>query len=233
MKRLLAICPTRNRPDALVEMLTSFHATHSQGTHLLIYISPCDPRYQDYRVIARSLPPDTEMIEGPRRFITETYNIFSTERVYDYYSSVNDDHFFVTPEWDKRLIDVVEAKGKGWGCAMAADKLTDWSKHPHPSGCVISGKIVRTLGYLFYPKLHHIGNDVLLGRLLKDLGLLFEAPEIIIEHRHWSNGYRPMDDNYKWIYGKEEQDYGDAAMKDYLFNQYHTDKKKIQEAMAK
>jgi len=214
-------------------MLCSFVNTRSAGTDLLVYLNDDDPKLSEYDFLKNCSPIlDSHFIVGPKQYITKTYNDFSASGEYDYYSSCNDDHFFVTPEWDRKLIEIVETKGKGWGCAMAADKLTDWTKHPHPSGCVVSGKLIKTLGYMFYPELHHIGNDVLLGKLLKDIGILFEAPEILIEHRHWSNGYRPMDANYKWVYGPEEQNYGEAAMKKYIFEQYEIDKKKILDAMG-
>ena len=84
---------------------------------------------------------------------------------------------------------------------------------------------------MFYPKLHHIGNDVIMGKLFLALGILHGTKDVVIEHRHWANGMRSWDDNYKWVYGREEQDYGNAMVSEYLFNQYEIDFQKLKRAM--
>ena len=199
---------------------------------LLAYISPDDPKYDGYRALT---PPDgCTILSGPRRYIIHSYNaITEANPGYDYYFPANDDHFCVTEGWDEKLVKLLEEKSNGWGCAMAADKLTDWTKHPHPSGCIISKKTIDTLGYMCYPELHHIGNDVIMGKLFGNLGILHGAHDVLIEHRHWVNGMRAFDDNYRWVYSKEEQGYGDGKVMEYLYRQYETDRRKIQEAMAR
>lgn len=213
-------------------MLESWARTISTANEhtLVAYISPDDPAFDEY--MALKLPIGACIEWGQRRYISETYNVLSSDNSFDYFAPLNDDHFCVTPGWDEKLIALLEEKSKGWGCAMADDKLTDWNKHPHPSGCIISRKTIRAVGYMFYPKLHHIGNDVIMGKLYTDLGILHGTKDVVIEHRHWVNGMRPMDDNYKWVYSQEEQNYGDDRVREYLYTQYQIDKKKLQEAMA-
>lgn len=231
-KSILTIVPSRKRPELLAEMMASFVATRSPENDLVVYVSKDDPRYDDY---ARSLPWPERclMVNGPRQYISHTYNMFAEQNPqYDYYAPLNDDHFCITPGWDRKLVELLETKSRGWGCAMAADKLTDWDKYPHPSGCVVSKKTIDALGFMFYPKLHHIGNDVIMGKLFLALGILHGAKDVMIEHRHWVNGIRPMDDNYKWVYGREEQEYGNKMVMDYLYTQYNDDFKKLKEAMT-
>ena len=117
--------------------------------------------------------------------------------------------------------------------AAAEDHLTDWDNWQHPSGCVLSGNIPRTLGYFVWPKIHHIGTDDYFQHLLQGINRLFHVPEILIEHRHWVNGKGLLDANYKWVYGVEEQNYGKAAFLEYYTTQLKQDIAKLKEAMKK
>jgi len=226
-KTLLVIVPSRGRPALCREMVESFLVTKGPLTKMIVYLNDDDPTVGDY-----DLPQseDVRVLVGPRQFIAQTYNQFCVIPA-DYYANLNDDHLFVTDRWDEKLIEICESKGRGWGIACAADKLTDWSTHPHPSGCVISGKMTRVLGWIAPPGTRHIGIDVIQGRICKAIDRLFFAPDILVEHRHWVNGMRPMDENYKWVYGREEQEHGDNAVVAYMHGLFKHDVAKIKAAM--
>jgi len=211
-------------------MVESFLKTKRDGwTRMIIYLNDDDPRLMEY---TNPEHPDIKMIVGPRRYIAEVFNWFSFARRADYYSNLNDDHLFVTEKWDEKLIALAEEKTNGWGIACADDKLTNWAQYLHPSGCVISGKATRALGWIAAPGVRHIGIDVVQGKLFGALGLLHFTKDVVIEHRHWVNGMRPMDDNYKWVYGKEEQDHGEKAVQDYMYEQFEKDKQRLKKAIA-
>ena len=234
MKTLTVICPSRGRPILIRDMLDSFMATSNDSTRMVVYISQEDPALAEYKkTIKKYNPLFVKFVIGPRKHITEVYNMFSVGDSSDYFSTLNDDHFFVTKDWDRKLIEIVETQGQGWGIAGADDKLTNWAECKHPSGCVISGNIVQTLGYLMHPSLRHIGTDTYLMKISEGINRLFLTRDVVIEHRHWINGIRKMDDNYKWVYGKEEQEHGAIAVRNYLFNHYENDIKKLKEAMEK
>jgi len=209
-------------------MVDSFLATIRPGglTKMIVYLNEDDPTLGDY-----DLPKsdDIKVLVGPKKFIAEVFNDFCVIP-FDYYANLNDDHLFVTPLWDEKLIELNEREMNGWGIACAEDTLTDWSKHPHPSGCVISGKAVRVLGWIAAPGTRHIGIDVIQGRLFGALGLLRLDKNVVIEHRHWVNGKRPMDENYRWVYSGEEQGHGDEAVRAYLYGQYKEDLEKLRKA---
>lgn len=226
-KTLLVIVPSRGRPALCREMLESFLATKRPTlTKMIVYLNDDDPTLGDYDLPASD---DVRVLVGPKQFIADTFNQFCVVPA-DYYANLNDDHLFVTPLWDEKLIELNEREMNGWGIACAEDALTDWSKHPHPSGCVISGKAVRLLGWIAPPGTRHIGIDVIQGKLFGGLGLLRLDRNVVIEHRHWVNGKRPMDDNYRWVYSNEEQNHGDEAVKKYLFGEYKTDREKLRKA---
>lgn len=229
-KSLLVIVPSRGRPELCREMVESFLRTKSERTAMVVYLNTDDPKINDYRL---SEDPSIVVLRGPRKYIAEVFNRYSKLNPdFDYYANLNDDHFFVTPGWDEKLIEINEKEMNGWGIACADDKLTDWSKHPHPSGCVISGKAIRLLGWIAPPGTRHIGIDVIQGKLFGGLGLLRFTKDVVIEHRHWINGMRPMDDNYRWVYSPEEQGHGDDAVQKYLYGQFKSDVEKLKRAMA-
>ncbi|MDP3013079.1 MAG: hypothetical protein Q8M92_02470 [Candidatus Subteraquimicrobiales bacterium] len=233
-KTLLTICPSRGRPDIITEMIKSFAETRGDNTDLLIYVDELDPTKSKYLEMIEPfiLERGITLQFGPRLHIVEVYNKFSNEHSYNYYAPINDDHVFLTYHWDEKLIKVVETSGGGWGLAMADDLLTDFTTSMHPSGCVISGNIIRALGYMVWPKLHHIGTDTFLQKICQGVNRLFLVKDVIIEHRHWLNGRRPLDDNYKWVYGGEEQRYGAYAISNYLYNHLPDDIEKLRAAMT-
>lgn len=229
-KSLLVIVPSRGRPELCAEMVKSFLATKGPRTTMAVYLSSDDAKREQY-----NLPwhPDVMEFNGPPKFIADVFNRFSSEIHADYYANLNDDHLFVTQGWDEKLIAINEQEMNGWGIACADDRLTDWAVHPHPSGCVISGKATRALGFIAPPGTRHIGIDVLQGKIFGALNLLRFTKDVVIEHRHWVNGMRPMDDNYKWVYGREEQAHGEDAVRNYLFGQFKEDVRKLQSAIER
>lgn len=236
MSEILAICPSRGRPQVLKEMLVSFFSTMSPGTCLIVYLNDDDPKLPEYKDVIAPFVTDHEMLRvevGPRKYIAEVFNEYFWQFPdFQYYMTMNDDHIYITPNWGEKLAEIVEKQGGGWGIAGADDYLTDWETCQHPSACVISGKMTRALGYIVWPKIRHIGIDTFQMKVAQGIKRLFLTRDVVIEHRHWSNGKRPMDDNYKWVYASEEQNHGLAAVQEYLLTQYHEDIKKINDAIA-
>ena len=234
MKDVLTICPTRGRPHIIHEMIDSFLDTASENNALLVYIHTDDPDLPNYKRLTYKYDFNRiKFLFGPRLHLAEAYNTYATRfHAFDYYAPINDDHVFLTKGWDEKLAEIIETQGKGWGIAGADDKLTDWTKHKHPSGCLVSGNIVRTLGYMIYPTIRHIGIDTYFMKLAESINCLFLTKDVVIEHRHWVNGKRTLDANYKWVYSKEEQSYGMEALQHYLITQYEFDVRKLKKARA-
>ena len=228
MKKLLVMVPSRGRPKRLKEFRESLDRTRSESTNLVIYLNQDDPNLNDYEMIYDEID---RIVVYKRLYLAEAYNyLFQKYPDYDYYSLLNDDHYCITPGWDRKLIEMIEEKG-GWGLSCCEDRLTDWNKFQHPSGMVISGNIPRTLGYMIWPKIQHIGIDCYFKELLTPLGLLFHTTDIVIEHRHWINGKALLDENYKWVYHKNQFQYGMSMVEEYKRTQLNQDVEKIKQAM--
>jgi hypothetical protein len=217
-------------------MLESYFLTKSDETDIVVYLNdddPCVGRYREVCDYASSYP--VRYIIGPRLYLAQAYNLlFERYKDVEFYTPINDDHVFVTPKWDEKLISIIKMRGKGWGLAAANDGgVTAWDVWQHPSGCVISGNIPRTLGYMIYPRMQHIGIDDYFQFLLQGIDRLFYDPDILIEHMHWIVGKAVCDENYRFVYGPEQQAYGRMITDEYLSGQVKRDVDKLKEAISK
>jgi hypothetical protein len=219
--KLLAMCSSRNRPKELVRMLDSFDATHTEGlSEIRVYISEDDPHLSEYRAIPEKYL--TRCLFGPHKYLVEVNNFFSTITYpgLEYYQEINDDHIYHTPGWDQKLIKVIEEKGQGWGYAFGSNGIDQ-----NPGGTVMSGNMVRTLGWFDPPELRHSMTDAARVAIGKWIKRLFYVDEVFIEHRCWHDGLHgfgvkaPWDENMKFVYGNEEISYGIQMAQKHKFDE--------------
>jgi len=228
--QLLVICPTRRRPARCAEMLESFHKTKSKGTEIVVVTAYDDNYVDEYKRVLKGV---NHFVTQQPLHLTEVLNIFSYQLNKDvpYFGEVNDDHFYITKHWDKILIDEIEKKGHGWGVACGTDTVDkNWYTHRHPSAAVISGNIVRALGYFVYPKIQHVGTDMYLRDIGDGISRLFHVPEVVIEHRHYLNNKAEKDENYNWVYA-EQDNYGKDMYRYWRDNVKPSDIEKIKGGM--
>ncbi len=226
--KLLVICATKQRSHRLKTMLESFDKTKSEGTEIIISISENDLRLEEYKKIIKG----RNYIIGELGDFNEVLNYVSHELYPDikYYGEINDDHIYRTKGWDKKLIEVIETKGGGWGIACG-DDLTqkDWYAAQHPSGCIISGNIIRTLECFIHSSIkHYCGDDY-----LKDIGLgisrLFFLPKVIIEHMHYRANKSQEDEVYREVW--DSRFVGEDVYSNWVNTCRDGDIQKLKEAM--
>lgn len=229
MKKLLIICPSRIRPDRIMEMLKSFDETKSEGTDMVIYVSECDPRLEEYKknLVGRNLEI------GKRLPISWVYNYCATKYPdYKYYGEVCDDHVYLTKGWDKLFIDKIEHENYGWGIAFGWGMI-----HPRdvrlPQAMIMSGNIVKTLGYFSTPIITSAYNDRYAQDLGDGCGFLYYMPEVIVEHRHVLNNKAQMDDNYRWVLSSEALELGKKQYEHWRNNFMQENISRVKEAMAR
>jgi len=190
-------------------MLESFDATRTLDTEIVVYISLDDPHLQEYIDALRGRR--WLYFIGPHKYMAEVLNFFSREVFPDceYYQEVNDDHIYQTVGWDKMLVDCILQQGEGWGIACP-NSLID----KNPSAYMISGNIVRLLGWFILPKLRHLFGDCSTTTLGNGLRRLFHVEEAHVYHKCWHAtqfGHDTgalKDENCDWIYSKPEEDHG-------------------------
>ena len=202
--RLLTICPSRDRPELCKRMLESFDTTKTQSdTEIIVYVAEDDPQLGQYKELLKN----RLHIIGVRRQLVKVLNHISCELYPDipFYQEVNDDHIYRTQDWDRMLVRQIELQGNGWGISFGNDLMTNepWHIVRHPSAAVISGNIVRTLGYFVLPELDHLFTDTYLRDIGEGINSYYRRIDIIIEHCHWISKKAEMDDNYKMVYSQE------------------------------
>jgi hypothetical protein len=216
----------------LKEMIESYRMTKTiRDSDLLIYVADDDPRLDDYRALFRIF--GVNHIIGENRTLAKVYN-YITGKVYpdcDYYQEINDDHLYRTSGWDKAFIDKIETEGKGWGIAFGDDRLgVDFNICRHPSGLIISGNIVRTLGYMVWPELDFRGVDSYYRDIGEGIGAFYRMMNITIEHRHWINGLRDKDSNFDAVNSAELCAKGQAVFNEWAKRRKHEDIDRLKKA---
>jgi len=228
--KLLSICPSRDRPELCKRMLESFDLTKSEGTEILVYVSIDDPQIGKYEDLLNG----RLHIFGPRRNLVQVLNYVSCELYPDieFYQEVNDDHTYRTKDWDKELIQAIEVKGKGWGIACGNDLMTNepWEVARHPSAALVSGNIIRTLGYFVYPEIEHLYTDTYLRDVAEGIESLFRLEDIVIEHCHFISNKAVKDDNYNQVYSSESYIYSRKMYQRWVRSQRDIDIQKLNKA---
>jgi hypothetical protein len=197
MGSLLTICSTRQRPARCSEMIDSYEkTTSSKSSRLVVYVWEKDPSLSDYQKI-KITDPRVTIEYGKDRSMVDVLNYFSTAKYpdMDYYSEVNDDHVFVTPGWDKAMMDAIDRKNNGFAIAYG------WTDG-FPTATMHGGKVVRALGYFFPKEYLHTCVDLWLEEIHKGTDILVHLPHVMIEHKHpifkkadWDTVYRESSDN--------------------------------------
>lgn len=222
--KLLVICSTRKRPILAAKMCASFNETKSEGTEIIFYVWEDDPFVKDYKRLLKN----ENVIYGKKRYMTEVLNyITSTYPEVPYFQNINDDHLYLIKEWDKLMLKPLE-KNNGWGISFC--RGVD-EKH-NPNAEIMSGKIVRAVGYYLWPQFRQFGCEPYITHLGNHFNFFFYIKGNIIAHNCINIGAFPKDDNWKFIYG-EDVSHGTGAYNNWVNTKSAEDLNKIEEAMKK
>ena len=108
---------------------------------------------------------------------------------------LNDDHYCITPEWDKRVeemldgTNMVSTNDGNWNFGFRCCGLTAWSM-----------PLLDAAGFPIFPRnLHHYFIDDCWKVIGESSGCWLETMKINIEHRHVLNGKMPADDTFKKV----------------------------------
>jgi hypothetical protein len=194
-RKVVVICPTRNRPERCKEMIESFLATRRGNTSLVCYVSEDDPQLSAYKAMAFGERVSFEF--GPRKTIVEVFNT-APSRDADYFCDINDDHIYRTAGWDLKLIASLESIG-GHGMAYGyTDNL--------PTACMVTANCIRSLGWFFPPGFRHQYVDNAIFDLYHKAEMIVHDPQVMVEHCHPMLGRAPMDSTYSHLKDSAQPD---------------------------
>lgn len=190
-KEIIVIVPSRGRPDNAERLVESWKNT-TQGKSLILFVLDGDD-YQQYNTFVTISGIETVVIPKKRELLTAKLNMFCEdweEEGAEVISFMGDDCVFLTPGWEDRIL---EWQRENKGICYCNDLLQGENL---PNNVFIHNDIVSALGFMAPPVLQHYFIDNYWKDLGIRLGKLKYFPEIVIEHRHWSNGKSQKDETY-------------------------------------
>lgn len=194
MKKLTIIVPSRGRPHLMERLLESWKRT-TLGHSRIVMVLDGDDSYHYNEVHNKYVGTAVELavIFGERRLLTSKLNCFAGDWKEEGSIGVGfmgDDCVFISENWELPIIEWLE---KNVGICYGNDLLQGESL---PNNVFIHTDIIDALGFMAPPELKHYYID----NYWKDLGLRLDKlkyfPNIIIEHRHWSNKKEVKDTIY-------------------------------------
>jgi hypothetical protein len=194
---MIVCVPSRSRPASLRRLIE-----HCRGTKAKFWLrlDEDDPRLREYLFL--SLPLNWHRVIGPRaRAAAAMRELFSAEPNADTYLLLGDDTIPRTPKWDVEL----EKSALETGMSYPDDGIHGPTKVTHP---VVSGALLRELGFWTLPDLTHLFTDTVLEYIGQQLGCLTYRGDIVLEHLHFSTGKSPFDETYRRVdNGRDEACY--------------------------
>ena len=136
---------------------------------------------------ALPLPPGWSLAVGPREPLSGVYNEAYQALRADWWGFIADDVVPKTQGWDRALVSV--AGNDGMAVPAGGHGGT-----PH---FVLGGDLPRSTGWLALPGLDRLYIDTVWADIARARGALRHVPEVILRHRHFSNGLALKDATYR------------------------------------
>ena len=181
------VLPSRSRPHNISRLIAAWYTTGA-STPCWLRLDDDDPCLEEY--CSLPLPGGWAVDIGSRRPLGQIYNeAFSWGRNLAWWGFIADDVVPITPEWDVKLI---EAAGSNRMAVPAGGHDPEGAPH-----FVLGGDLPRRTGWLCLKGLDRLYIDTAWQRLAEAGGALVRCPDVILEHRHFSNGGARMDETYR------------------------------------
>lgn len=206
MTDLVAIVPSRERPEAARTLAAAFAATCTAGTQLVFAVDDNDPTLSDYPLGLVEIFPSRNMGEALHQatMLPIARDAFAV-------AFMGDDHLPRTVGWDQAYLDALRELGTG--LVYGNDLLQGRGL---PTQVAMTSDIIRTLGYMAPPSLVHLYFDNFWLSLGNTVGCIRYLPDVIVEHRHPAAGKAALDAGYERVNSATMQTRDEAAFNFYI-----------------
>lgn len=215
MTSFLILCPSRGRPENILELIRSWEVT---GAHaeLLVIVDNDDPSLNDYLQLQ---PQARIQVNNVARRVGPILNAFAVPAAakYDVIGFLGDDHRPRTPGWDEALARALAEKP---GVAFGNDLVQGGEL---PTAAAISAPLIAELGYMCPPGVKHLYVDNFWRKLGEGVDCLQYLPDVIVEHLHPNAGTAQWDASYRKNNAPQEYHAGKAAFDHFLRRQWPRD----------
>lgn len=202
MADLIIIVPSRGRPGAVPPLAEAFRATCTAKTELVIAVDDDDPEASEGYGPLADRANGIRVMYGDGRTMVQALNlsvesILNCDPVQPFaFGFMGDDHCPRTRGWDQAYLDVLRELGSG---LVYGNDLLQGERIP--TQVAMTADIVRALGWMAPPVLHHLYVDNFWRDLGQHADCLRYLPDVIVEHRHpvagkanWDAGYARVND---------------------------------------
>lgn len=208
--KMLALIPSRGRPQAAKELFKAFEQTQA-SCRLLFAVDEDDSKLEEYietlgeEMVAITPSANVRGVVYPLNYWTR---IFKND--YEYFAFMGDDHRPRTINWDSGLAKVIDM-----GADIAYGDDLFQGRNLATAG-VIAGRIVRAFNGMAPDCLQHLYVDNFWMQVGSDLKSLYYCGDVIIEHLHYINGKAVKDELYTVINDPERYKVDGQRLKEYL-----------------
>ena len=193
-KRISLLVPSRERPTACAEMITTALITADRPdlVEIILYLDSDDPTKDAYRQALGTQTAEKVIfhIGVPLRPIAAV-NILGTLASGELINGCPDDLRFKSSGWDSALWVSANRFQDGIVCVFPDD-----GGRAGGNVCTqpfITKKARALLGYVLFPGCQHFGSDLWSHELFHQLERLVYVPEATIVHAHWDVGLSDTD----------------------------------------
>lgn len=214
---LVILIPTRNRPEAVMQLAREFAATCTAWTRILFVTDEDDPRQYEYRAaidLGRKIFSAISHVVQPEGGNMITGCNVGAERALQLTRGaigfMGDDHRPRTKGWDRAYLDTLYLQpGVVYGNDLLQGEYL-------PTQFAVTAKIIDNLGFLAPPSLVHLYMDdywMRMGRLCECITYL---PDVVVEHMHPVAGKAESDEGYERVNAPEINQRDRAALNEHM-----------------
>ena len=182
----MIVLPSRGRPHNFRRLVDACLRTKTTDP-AVVRLDHDDETLQGYLEV--ELPDSWKVVVGNRLPLSGIYNeVYSAMSEAKHWIFIADDVVPLTDSWDVKLAEVAGSDG------MAVP-----SGGHDPSGAphfVLGGDLVREIGWLSLPGLDRLYIDTVWQKIAEERGVLRRVPDVVLEHRHFSNKKARIDATY-------------------------------------
>lgn len=198
MNDLTVLVPSRGRPQSAVRLSDAWEKTDTLNAGLVFVIDEDDPEAVAYRtlleegVIKHLIALPGSGVPGMTRPLNRAASIVADScKVIGF---MGDDHIPRTIGWEDRILEAADT------CCPRVVYGNDLLQGENlATAAFMPSRMVRAMGWMSPPVLHHLYVDNFWMTLGRDLGGLRYLPDVVIEHLHPAAGKAPMDERYRAV----------------------------------
>jgi hypothetical protein len=207
MNDLIAVVPSRGRPDNARMLAEAFASLCTAGTQLVFAVDDDDPTLPGYTELLRDFSFTEVVNRGPWQPMVPKLNGIASEaaRLAFAVAFMGDDHRPRIHGWDTAIIAALRDLGTG---IVYGDDLLQ--RERLCTAWAMTSDIVRTLGRMVPAPVEHMYCDNSVMDLGNLSGCLRYLPDVVVEHCHPLAGKAEWDIGYARV-NRAEQFYRDKA----------------------